>query len=80
LVGVERGFLSPDGLAGRPWYKHTLYAPGSYAGYAAAMMPGLTEAIDRKDIATARHEAAELTAALNRATAALKDAARFAHP
>jgi N-acetylated-alpha-linked acidic dipeptidase len=80
LVAVERDFLSPDGLPGRPWYKHTIYAPGAYAGYAAAMLPALTEAIDRKDAASARRAAADLTAALNRAAKDLKDAARLAHP
>jgi N-acetylated-alpha-linked acidic dipeptidase len=80
LFSVERDFLTPAGLPGRPWYKHAIYAPGAYAGYAAAMLPALTEAIDRKDAPAARTAAADLTAALNRATARLKEAARLAHP
>ena len=27
---VEQAFLAPEGLTGRPWFKHTIYAPGSY--------------------------------------------------
>jgi len=78
LAGVEQDFLSPRGLAGRPWYKHTLYAPGTYAGYEAARMPGLSEAIDRKDAAAAQREAGELTAAFARATERLQRIVKLA--
>lgn len=71
LVSVEQGFLAENGLAGRPWFKHTVYAPGSYAGYAAELMPGVNESLDRKDPATLRIEADSLAAALNRAAARL---------
>ena len=43
--------LSPAGLPNRPWYKHTIYAPGEYTGYAAVVIPGVNEAIDAKDAA-----------------------------
>jgi N-acetylated-alpha-linked acidic dipeptidase len=78
LLGVERALLSPDGLSGRPWYKHTIYAPGSYAGYSAEMLPGVTEAIDRNDSATLQREAASLAAALLRASAQLDEVTRLA--
>ena len=67
LVSVEQGFLAESGLAGRPWFKHTVYAPGSYAGYAAELMPGVNESLDRKDQATLKIEADSLSAALRRA-------------
>jgi N-acetylated-alpha-linked acidic dipeptidase len=78
LASVEQAFLAPEGLAGRPWFKHVIYAPGSYAGYAAEMLPGETEALDRKDSATLHHEAASLAAALLRASSRLDDVARLA--
>lgn len=78
LVAVEQALLSPEGLAGRPWYKHTIYAPGSYAGYAAEIMPGVSEALERKDAATLRREADSLAAALHRAAARLDEIARLA--
>jgi N-acetylated-alpha-linked acidic dipeptidase len=78
LVSVEQAFLAPDGLAGRPWYKHTLYAPGSYTGYAAVEMPGVSEALDRKDAETVRREAASVVEGLRRATARLDEVARLA--
>ena len=60
LPEVEQALLAPDGLVGRPWFKHTVYAPGSYAGYASEMMPGVTEALDRDDPVTLRQEADSL--------------------
>ncbi|MGB0036096.1 MAG: M28 family metallopeptidase [Candidatus Acidiferrales bacterium] len=78
LVGVEQSFLAPEGLSGRPWYKHTIFAPGSYAGYAAEVLPGVSEAIDGKDPAILRREIDSLTAALRRATARLDAVSRIA--
>jgi N-acetylated-alpha-linked acidic dipeptidase len=78
LVSIEQALLAPDGLTGRPWYKHTLYAPGSYTGYAAVEMPGVSEALDRKDAETVRREAASVVEALHRAAARLDEVARLA--
>jgi N-acetylated-alpha-linked acidic dipeptidase len=78
LAGVEQSLLAPEGLAGRPWYKHTIFAPGSYAGYAAEVMPGVNEALDRNDAATFHREVNALAAALQRAAARLDDATRLA--
>ncbi|MFZ3217601.1 MAG: M28 family metallopeptidase [Candidatus Acidiferrales bacterium] len=80
LVQVEQDLLAPEGLAGRPWFKHTIYAPGSYAGYAAEVLPGVNEALDRRDAATFAREAASLTAALRRASARLDEIARLVSP
>jgi len=71
LVNVEQSLLAPEGLAGRPWYKHTIFAPGSYAGYAAEVLPGVNEALDTNDSSTFHREAAALAAALGRAAARL---------
>ena len=78
LAGVEQALLAPGGLAGRPWFKHTVFAPGSYAGYAAEVMPGVSEALGRGDGATLRAEAGALAEALARAAARLDDIARLA--
>ena len=37
---TERQFLAAGGLPQRPWFKHTLQAPGLYLGYAAEPFPG----------------------------------------
>jgi N-acetylated-alpha-linked acidic dipeptidase len=78
LVSIEQALLTPEGLSGRTWYKHTIYAPGTYAGYAAEVLPGANEALDRQDAATFAHEAAALAAALHRAAAGLDEIARTA--
>ncbi len=78
LPEVEQALLAPDGLVGRPWFKHTVYAPGSYAGYASEMMPGVTEALDRDDPVALRQESDSLSAALLRASAQLDEIARLA--
>jgi N-acetylated-alpha-linked acidic dipeptidase len=73
LASVEQSLLVPEGLAGRPWYKHTIFAPGSYAGYAAEVMPGVNEALDRNDPATFHREANALATALARAAVRLDE-------
>ena len=78
LVLTEQSLLNPAGLSNRPWYRHTIYAPGSYAGYAAELMPGLSEALDRMDRAAIDREAEALAAALQRASVRLEMVARLA--
>ncbi len=51
--GFERHFLYPEGLDNRSWFKHVVYAPGLWTGYAGAVFPGLQESIDAKDYVNA---------------------------
>jgi N-acetylated-alpha-linked acidic dipeptidase len=76
LRAVEADFLSDQGLPGRPWFRHTIYAPGEYTGYAAVVIPGVNEAIDAKDLARAQQQMSVLTDAINRAEATLEAAAK----
>ncbi len=48
LIESERKLASSEGLPGRPWYKHQLYAPGAYTGYGVKTIPGVREAIEQK--------------------------------
>jgi N-acetylated-alpha-linked acidic dipeptidase len=48
LIESERKFLTPEGLPNRPWFKHQLYAPGFYTGYAVKTVPAVREAIELK--------------------------------
>jgi N-acetylated-alpha-linked acidic dipeptidase len=72
LRAAERAMLDPQGLPHRPWFRHMIYAPGEYTGYAAVVIPGVNEALDKGDSARARDQLAALTAALDRATKALE--------
>jgi len=69
---AERALLLPHGLPGRPWFKHAIYAPGRYAGYAATVIPGVNEAIDAGDPEATQQQLAALTAALVRAASTLE--------
>ena len=73
LRAVEGDLLAPEGLPGRPWFRHTIFAPGEYTGYAAVVIPGVNEAIDARDATRAQAQLANVTAALVRATATLED-------
>jgi N-acetylated-alpha-linked acidic dipeptidase len=60
----ELNWLNADGIPGRPWFKHTLYA--ARFTYAHLELPGLTEAIERGDLKAAEEQAAILQKALSR--------------
>ncbi len=72
LRGAERAMLEPQGLPHRPWFRHVIYAPGEYTGYAAVVIPGVNEALDKGDSERARQQLATLAAALDRAAKALE--------
>lgn len=65
LMQSERALLDPEGLAGRPWYRNLLYAPGRNTGYAAVTLPGLREAIAAGNDAEAVEAARKLATALD---------------
>ena len=46
LTRVERSFLLPGGLAGRPWFKHAVYAPGVTTGYGAWPLPAIRQTLE----------------------------------
>ena len=74
LRNAESALLEPKGLPQRPWFKHTIYAPGEFTGYAAVVIPGVNEAIDVPDAARAQAQLAVLAEALNRSAAILEGA------
>ncbi len=76
LRRVEADLLAPEGLPHRAWYKHTIYAPGEYTGYAAVVIPGVNEALDAKDTSRAQAQLGVVASALARATATLNAAAK----
>ena len=75
LASAERALLIPDGLPRRPWYRHSIYAPGEFTGYAAVVIPGVNEGIEaaRCDPRAGRSSTV-LAQALERAAAALNSA------
>jgi N-acetylated-alpha-linked acidic dipeptidase len=74
LRQTETALLSNAGLPNRPWYRHTIYAPGEFTGYAAVVIPGVNEALDAHDLKRAAQQLAVLTQALTRAAQTLEGA------
>jgi N-acetylated-alpha-linked acidic dipeptidase len=68
---VERNWLNPDGIPGRPWFKHILY--GARFTYAHLELPGLTEAVEKQDWPTAKQQAEILRQALVNNTKLVND-------
>ncbi len=71
LREAETALLLPNGLPNRPWYKHAIYAPGEYTGYAAVVIPGVKEAVESKNGGRAAEQVKALTEALDKAASAL---------
>lgn len=71
MMAVERNWLNPDGIPGRPWFKHTLYA-ARYT-YAHLELPGLTEAVEKGDWAEAKKQAAIVQTAVEKNTTLLRE-------
>lgn len=74
LMRTERALIRPDGLPGRPWYKHQIYAPGMDTGYAPKTLPGLREAVEAKNWKLAQQQAAILEVTLADMNQAVADA------
>jgi N-acetylated-alpha-linked acidic dipeptidase len=75
LIQSERQLTDAAGLPRRPWYRHLLYAPGYYTGYAVKTMPGVREAIEEKNYAEADAEIVRVARALEREKTLIEAAA-----
>ena len=71
LRQTEAALISDAGLPNRPWYRHTIFAPGQFTGYAAIVIPGVNEAISARNPSVAAQQLSVLTQALDRAAMTL---------
>lgn len=76
MRAVEQQLLFADGIPGRPWFRHALYAPRP--SYAAMTLPEIQEAVDAKDWALARTQAAALAMRIDAAAKMVERAASLA--
>lgn len=76
LITVERAFINPDGLPGRPYFKHMIYAPGAYTGYGVKTIPGVREALDQHQWPLAQREAAVTSKFIDDAASRVNQAAQ----
>jgi N-acetylated-alpha-linked acidic dipeptidase len=65
LLAAERDFTLPEGLPGRPWFRHLVYAP--LPSYAAETLPGVREAVMDGDSRRASAQVGHLARALRQA-------------
>jgi N-acetylated-alpha-linked acidic dipeptidase len=70
IMRVESNWLAPQGIPGRPWFKHLLYA-ARYT-YAHLELPGLTEAAESGDWGTAQEQVTLLEKAIQKNTESLQ--------
>lgn len=75
LLQSERALTDPNGLPGRPWFKHQLYAPGFYTGYGVKTVPAVREAIEQKQWSTAEESIQRVSHVLENEAAAIDRAA-----
>jgi N-acetylated-alpha-linked acidic dipeptidase len=75
LRDVERTLTREEGLPGRPWFKHVVYAPGFYTGYDVKTLPLVREALEQKQWSEVSSAIAATSEALQRAAAHVRRAA-----
>ena len=75
LMQSEHKLTTPEGLPGRFWYKHELYAPGVYTGYAAKAIPAVREGLEQKKWQQAEDAAARVAKVLESEAQLISDAA-----
>ena len=74
LIAVERSFVDERGLRGRPWYRHHIYAPGFYTGYAAQPLPDFRQGLEERNGNNAKAALQRIAELLKRATEKLREA------
>lgn len=77
LIGTERDLTLDPGLPGRPWYRHRIYAPGRYTGYAVKTLPGIREAVEANKPDEAAGQAKQVAQVLQTLAGHLEQAARL---
>jgi N-acetylated-alpha-linked acidic dipeptidase len=74
IIQAERQFIDARGLRGRAWYKHQIYAPGFYTGYAAQPLTDFRQALDDRNSTVAKESLERIVEAIKRVTRTLKSA------
>ena len=74
LFQSERALIREEGLPGRPWFRHQLYAPGRYTGYSVKTLPGIREAIEERQWEEVNGQIEQVAAYLEKLTKRVDEA------
>ncbi|KAJ9551115.1 hypothetical protein OSB04_015160 [Centaurea solstitialis] len=79
LMMAERALTDREGLPGRPWYKHLIYAPSKHNDYGSKSFPGIDDAVEiAKSLSTevswrsVQHEIWRVSRAITQASLVLR--------
>ena len=75
IMQSERALLSDEGLPGRPWFRHQIYAPGFYTGYGVKTIPAVREAIEQGQWNIAEQQIMKVAKVLENEASVIDDAA-----
>lgn len=64
LYTAEQNLMIDEGLSRRPWFRHSIYAPGFYTGYGVKTLPGIREAIEERNWKEAQQQIEVVTSKL----------------
>ena len=76
LRRIEPSLLREEGLPGRPWYRHYVYAPGFYTGYAVKTLPAVREALEQKQWTSVNAQIAVTAQVLTKAAETVGEATK----
>lgn len=68
LLQQERDLTQAQGLPDRPWFRHIIYAPGVYTGYAVQYLPALEDSLETGEWSKVRNYKALLHNSLKTVT------------
>ena len=77
LFRSERTLTLASGLPGRDWFKHRIYAPGTYTGYGVKTLPGLREAVEGDRLEEAAKQSDEVIRVLRTLNSQIAEADRL---
>jgi N-acetylated-alpha-linked acidic dipeptidase len=80
LRGLEQALIYDEGLPGREWYRHMIYAPGLHTGYGVKTLPGVREAIEQRQWPVAERYVTVIAGVLNAYSERLDEATSVLKP
>ncbi len=79
LMKAERALTLNEGLPGRPWYVHHIYAPGKYTGYGVKTLPGVREAIEQRNWKEAEQQISTVSKVIEKFAKEIEKATELIH-